>query len=86
MLGTGSANSLVIRAREGIGVLVRKGLIDIELVEDLFSKRFTWIWENLIGPNLDYVRKLSDDPSKYNHMEYLYDLMKQREQQAAINT
>ena len=30
---------------EGIGVLVRKGLLNIDLVEDLFSGRIIAVWE-----------------------------------------
>ena len=30
---------------EGVGVLVNKGLVDIELEEDLLSQRIIWIWE-----------------------------------------
>ncbi len=28
---------------EGIGVLVKKGLIDVELIEDLLANRIIWI-------------------------------------------
>ena len=30
---------------EGIGVLVQRGLINIELVEDLLANRVIWFWE-----------------------------------------
>jgi hypothetical protein len=70
---------------EGLGVLVKKGLIDIELVEDLLSQRIIWIWEHMIGPNIGYIRKITDDPTQYDHIEYLYNLMKQREQSAAVS-
>jgi hypothetical protein len=30
---------------EGVGVLVKKGLVDIDLVEDLLSRRIIWYWD-----------------------------------------
>jgi hypothetical protein len=33
---------------EGIGVLVSKGLIDVELVDDLMSGPLTHIWERML--------------------------------------
>jgi hypothetical protein len=79
---------------EGVGVLVKKGLIDVELVEDLFSKRIIWFWENQMGlrrgniRHVDYLRQVMNDPTQYDSWEYLYNLMKQREkqQQATVST
>jgi hypothetical protein len=72
---------------EGIGVLVKKDLIDVELVEDLFSRRIIWIWEHFIQPALSDIRKESDDPNQWDSFEYLYNVMKQHEQQTtAIRT
>jgi hypothetical protein len=68
---------------EGVGVLVKKGLIDIELVEDLLSQRIIWYWENMLGPIVDYVRKLTDDPTQYDSIEYLYHEMKHRQRLTA---
>jgi hypothetical protein len=64
---------------EGVGVLVKKGLIDIELVEDLLSQRIIWYWEHMMGPRIDYVRKAMDDPTQYDSIEYLYHEMKHRQ-------
>jgi hypothetical protein len=72
---------------EGIGVLVKKGLIAVELVEDLLSQRIIWIWENLLGPFVAGVRKYTDEPTQYDSIEYLSTVMKQRaEQQATVST
>jgi hypothetical protein len=57
---------------KGIGILVKKGLIDIELVEDLLSQRIIWIWEQGLGPNVEVIRKNADDPTQYDPVEYLY--------------
>jgi hypothetical protein len=65
---------------------VKKGLIDISLVEDLFSKRIIWIWENILGQGIDKVRSYADDPTQYDSIEYLYNLMKKREQQASSSS
>jgi hypothetical protein len=64
---------------EGIGVLVKKDLIDVELVEDLFSGRIIWIYEHFIQPSLEEIRKGADDPTQWDSFEYLYNTMKQRE-------
>jgi hypothetical protein len=36
---------------EGLGVLVKKGLIDITLIEDLLSQRVIWWYETAIYPS-----------------------------------
>ena len=65
---------------EGIGVLVKRNLIDIELVEDLFAGRFIWIWEHFGIPSASIVREQQNDPLLYDGMEYLYREMKRRQQ------
>ena len=77
---------------EGIGVLVKKGLIDVELVEDLFSRRIIWFWDNCMEPRINGIRRVdrfrqsTNDPTQYDSWEYLYNLMRQREQQATVST
>jgi hypothetical protein len=71
---------------EGLGVLVKKGLIDISLVEDLFSQRIIWFWEYFFQKNIQHTRKLTNDPTQYDSIEYLYNLMKQRLQQTTVST
>jgi hypothetical protein len=68
---------------EGVGVLVKKGLIDIDLVEDLLSQRIIWYWENMLGSMVDYVREKTDDPTQYDSIEYLYHEMKHRQRLTA---
>jgi hypothetical protein len=62
---------------EGLGVLVAKGLIDISLIEDLLSQRVIWYWEHMKPIMLEARRRLND-PTQYDHVEYLYNEMKRR--------
>jgi hypothetical protein len=59
----------------GIGVLVKRGLIDKELVNDLMGDIVVRFWEK----NEDYIyfiRELRDWPTLGEHFEYLYGVMK----------
>jgi hypothetical protein len=69
---------------EGVGVLVKKGLIDVDLVYDLFANRIIWYWEEGFGPLGPYWRARINDPDLYDSMEYLYHEMKQRQQTANV--
>jgi hypothetical protein len=71
---------------EGIGVLVKKGLIDVDIVYDLFANRIIWYWEEGFGPLATYWRNRIKDPNLYDSMEYLYNEMKKRQQQATPST
>ena len=71
---------------EGLGILVKKGLIDINLVEDLFSQRIMWLWEEKATPNVDRARQLTNDPTQFDSIEYLYNLMKQRQHAPVVST
>ena len=66
---------------EGLGLLVKRGLIDITMVEDLFSQRIIWHWERH-KPAYLRARTMLNDPTQYDSIEYLYDQMMQRLQQA----
>jgi hypothetical protein len=50
-------------------------------VEDLFAGRILWFWETF-GPICEIRRKQIGDPNMYDSIEYLYNKLKQREQQA----
>ena len=63
---------------EGVGVLVKKRLIDIELVEDLLSQRILWYWEKT-KPIATVIRRELNDPTQLDSVEYLYNQMKQRQ-------
>ena len=55
---------------EGIGSLVYKKLIDIELVSDLYSSLVTSAWDKIESFVLEY-RKRNDVPRSGEYMEYL---------------
>jgi len=64
---------------EGIGVLLRRKLIDIGLVDDLFSIPIKSVWEKL-KPIVEWQRKQSGRPQYYEWFEYLYNELQKREQ------
>jgi len=71
---------------EGLGILVKRQLVDITLVEDLFADRIIWYWETQVEPLAAKVRTSFKDSKMYDSIEYLYHEMKKRQQQAPIST
>lgn len=63
----------------GIGVLLRRKLIDIGSVEDFFSIELKMIWEKL-KPFAEEVRQIRKSPKVYSNIEHLYNEMQKREQ------
>jgi hypothetical protein len=61
---------------DGVGVLVRKGLVDIDLVERIFYDRIIWYWE-MIKPRALFVRE-SFGPKHLEDLEWLYEEMVRR--------
>jgi len=59
---------------EGVGVLVSKGLIDVELVDDLMSGPLTHIWERML-PLTDSSRGVLGQPAA-EWYEFLYNKVK----------
>jgi hypothetical protein len=57
---------------EGMGMLVKKKLIDIEYVDELLSYRIVWWWERT-KPVYERERKLMNNPDLYSNIEYLYN-------------
>lgn len=68
---------------EALGVLLKNKLIDISLVDDLFTGPSKWFWEKL-KPIAEDTRKQSNYPQYAEHIEYLYNEMKKREQRDAL--
>jgi len=60
---------------EGIGVLMNRGLIDVELVDDLMSGCILRYWEK-IKPVNDMWRERYRWPQSYEWLEYLYGRIK----------
>jgi hypothetical protein len=67
---------------EGIGVLLHRRLIDISLVDDLFSTSILQTWEKIEHLVKD-LREHQKRPQIWEWFEYLYNEMKKREQQLA---
>jgi hypothetical protein len=67
---------------EGVGVLLHKKLIDIAVVDDLFSSPIKVSWEKL-KPIAEGERKHYGRPQVWEWWEYLYNEMQKREQQLA---
>jgi peroxiredoxin family protein len=64
---------------EGIGVLLHRKLIDIDLVDDLFTAPVKIFWERMKPLVIDY-RKERNRQTMFEWSEYLYNEMQKREQ------
>jgi len=62
---------------EGIGVLVKRKLIDLELVDELMTGIIERYWEKM-EPMIIAQRELLDWPEAYEWTEYLYKKIKQK--------
>ena len=67
---------------EGVGVLLARKLIDIGLVDDLFSSPVKRAWERM-KPIAEGMRKQTQRPQIWEWFEYLYNEMQRREQELA---
>ena len=74
--------SLICVFFEGVGVLLHRELIDIELVDDLFTGPTKIIW-NKIRQLVEVTREKASYPQLYEWFEYLYNELQKREQQLA---
>jgi hypothetical protein len=61
---------------DGLGVLVHKKLIDIQLVDDLMSSAVIWLWEKT-GPIIQQRRLRRNRPQIWEWVEYLYYRIKE---------
>jgi hypothetical protein len=57
---------------EGMGILTKRKLVDIDLIRDLYGGMIISIWERML-PIVSEVRKR--DKSSWANFEYLYDEM-----------
>jgi hypothetical protein len=70
---------------DGVGLLVREGLIDIGLVEAIYLDRVINLWEK--GYTLAMgLRELNQNPDYYGNFEYLYREMKKRQVKSSTPT
>jgi len=67
---------------EGIGILLKRKLIDIELVDDMFTTPVKWTWEKMKDITLEW-RKVRNAPEIGEWLEYLYNEMQKRQQLAS---
>lgn len=67
---------------EGIGILLKRKLIDIDLVDDMFTSPIKRTWEKFESLILE-SRKIRNQPEILEWFEYLYNEMQKREQQLA---
>jgi len=67
---------------EGIGILLERKLIGIELVDDMFTTPVKWTWEKMKDITLEW-RKVRNAPEIGEWLEYLYNEMKKRKEQLA---
>ena len=64
---------------EGIGILLKRNLINIELIDDMFTTDVKWTWERIKDLTLEY-RKVRNQPEIFEWFEYLYNEMQKRQQ------
>jgi hypothetical protein len=65
---------------EGIGILLKRKLIDMDLVDDMFTMPINDTWLKMKDITLE-IRKIRNRPTILEWFEYLYNEMKKREQQ-----
>jgi hypothetical protein len=66
---------------EAIGTLVKRKLLDIDLLWDYWGETFITLWEKKLKPIAEMARKEYNQET--DNTEYLYNEMKKREQQLA---
>ena len=63
-----------------LGLLLRRGLVDIELISGLFLMESIW---QKMKPYVEGKRKRANEQRIFSNFEYLYNEMKKREQAGA---
>jgi hypothetical protein len=69
---------------DGIGVLVHKKLIDIQLVDDLMSSAVIWLWEKT-GPIIQERRLKRNRPQIWEWVEFLYYKIKENDEATSVS-
>jgi hypothetical protein len=83
--GWSAAMSEVCLFFEGVGVLLHKKLVDISMLDDLFTGPVKMTWEKM-KPMIEGHREQRKYPQFYEWLEYLYNEMKKREQKLQSST
>jgi len=68
---------------DSLGLLLRRGLVDIELISGLFLMESIW---QKMKPYVEGKRKRANEQRIFSNFEYLYNEWKKREQQLASKT
>jgi hypothetical protein len=69
--------SYVFLFYDQVGALLRRRLIEFDLVDDLLGNSTRQLWEKVGGPVIGEARERFD-PRLYEHFEFLYDEMTRR--------
>jgi len=70
---------LVMNYFEGIGMLLKRNLMDTDFAWDLFGSSYFLAWEK-VRPLVEGARKQWNIPDAWSFFEYLYSEMKKKEQ------
>jgi len=66
---------------EGIGILVKRGLIEVDLVNDLMPHTLMDFYEKCIEPYRRWVQQKVGSPYRWKGFQYLYSLVKKTSEQ-----
>lgn len=62
----------VLEIFDEVGILLEQGLVDINLVDNLFGPSVNTTWESNLQTLIKGIRKGSNQPSFFSHVDYLY--------------
>jgi len=69
---------------EGVGILLKRKIVDHTMIEDLFGGAIVRTWEKVRTGTIR-GRKQLNDPTIYYYFEYLYNEMMKRQQRGIKN-
>ena len=69
---------------EGVGILLKRKIVNDTMIEDLFGGAIARTWEN-VKTGIIKARQQLNDPTIYYYFEYLFNEMKKREQKSVKN-
>jgi hypothetical protein len=62
----------VLEIFDEVGILLEQGLVDINLVDNLFGPSVNTAWESNLQTLISGIRRGSNQPSFFSHVDYLY--------------
>ena len=63
----------VLEIFDEVGILLEQGLVDINLVDNLFGPSMNTAWESNVQTLIKGIRKGSNQPTFFKHVDYLYN-------------